>query len=1497
MKTKHLLLTLLMAFMVPLAVNAQNVYTENFDSYTVGSSTVTPTDWTVTTSGTGVYATVINANAYSNPNSFLMGNPSALTANRSVVAVLPTFDLNLNCTKLTFRVKSSSASMGDNTLSVGYTYSDLSGDHTQVLHTCDASTSYTEVTLSFNLSVVPNNARIFFRYNGKRSAPAQTYWYIDNVVVSNDLQAPTDLTVTDVTASTADLSWTMNGHYGSAQVMYSTQSDFSDPQYSTTGSLTDLEGYTTYYAKVRARARKDATSMWFYSSWSDPIEFTTLCPTPTNLYLYSDPVQGVTASWDGNASVYNLKYESMESVFNYYNGMVCANGNSYTFTGSETVPLAQGMKYRFSVQAQCEPTMASDWSDWVVFADCPTYLSLPLHQKFDYIPVSPTNTDINIPGCWMYDNNSTDPEYQSYPRIENNESLCYSNYYPEDQYNYIRFNIPVNGTNQSLIFPAIDPVSANGVILSFWVRSVSSETATNFVVGLMDQTLNINNIYLKQHVNNYSTSYEQLSVTFTYEELVEHGSYIVIKAPASSRYPVSFCIDDIDIYPADYHCDEPVNVHVENLNMNSAKIVWQNPESGGGEWGFKYKKDTDAEWTVVYETGLLSTHYEFDDLDRGTTYNVAVINNCNDIDHSEWVEYSFTTPDITPVPINVAVDNEYFGSSWVEFTWECLLYSGQYAVESYEIQLDSDPIQPCSVMYYRLDVIEKGQHTFHVRVIDDQGNTGEWSETLSFVIEGCDDPVDIDSEHSAHYTFSPFHLPDCWTVTGRPDKFYVGSSLRLMVDENYETYAELPLFNIADSDYDGLKVSFDWRQMPSELGNGTIAGVQVQYSDNGTQWSNADDFISLYGDVEYTQYVNFSRNIPAPYPTVYVRLKFVVENYQDYGEDSPQCSLDNLNVVGQSLCGDIPTNLHVVEGYPADGMAYVTWEPGNADQTQWQLAVSKNSNFNWHITPPFTSTDYTMGFEVDYDAHYHVEVRAYCDTEHHSDWSEEIVFVTPEEPYLGKIFTGAEDNLWSNANNWTDGIPSEDDDVLLQADVTVTGEAEAYNIDLGSYSITVEDGGVLNANAFIGENADNPQKTIIQDGGQVKSNTPFLAVIEKNITGYGAENVDDNSGYYLITPPTYLTIAEGNVIPREDYSPLYDQIDFYWFNGYNQEEEWYNPKEADGMIDGRTMLSRTKGYLYARQNDGTLSFEASSYSSGVDKRFQATNEDISVNLTSYSSSTAPLNGWNLIGNPFTCDAYLLDENGDVMPFYRMNDAGNAIVGGQPGTAIKPCEGVLVFCPNDGESHQAVFTTTAPATVGAAQNNLRVALPTHNLIGNQPASIGALTQTIALAEGVNWISVCVDITLADLENAIVAALPGSTGMKISSQGSGFTQYNGSTWRGGLRVLNLTQMYRIEVPSACEITLTGQSVDSSEHPVTISNGNNWIAFPLSTSMSVNNAFMGFPAPGDKISSQGDGFTQYNGSTWRGGLRTLEPGKGYIYNSTSTDTKTFIFPSSSK
>ena len=173
----------------------------------------------------------------------------------------------------------------------------------------------------------------------------------------------------------------------------------------------------------------------------------------------------------------------------------------------------------------------------------------------------------------------------------------------------------------------------------------------------------------------------------------------------------------------------------------------------------------------------------------------------------------------------------------------------------------------------------------------------------------------------------------------------------------------------------------------------------------------------------------------------------------------------------------------------------------------------------------------------------------------------------------------------------------------------------------------------------------------------------------------------------------------------------------------------------------------------------------------------------------------------------------------------------------------------------------------------------------------------VTQTITLSEGWNWFSTNVEITLDDLKAALVEALPG-TNITIKSKDNGQTIYNGTTWNGPLTTLDVTQMYRISVSAACEITLEGMVINPAQHPVTISNGVNWIGFPFSQSMSISEAFAGVePVNGDKIISQDEGFAIYNGTTWSGTLQQLQPGNGYIYNSKATTTKYFTYPTNAR
>ena len=171
----------------------------------------------------------------------------------------------------------------------------------------------------------------------------------------------------------------------------------------------------------------------------------------------------------------------------------------------------------------------------------------------------------------------------------------------------------------------------------------------------------------------------------------------------------------------------------------------------------------------------------------------------------------------------------------------------------------------------------------------------------------------------------------------------------------------------------------------------------------------------------------------------------------------------------------------------------------------------------------------------------------------------------------------------------------------------------------------------------------------------------------------------------------------------------------------------------------------------------------------------------------------------------------------------------------------------------------------------------------------------VTQTIELAAGVNWVSFNVETDLDALKTALEAT--GYAPITIQSKNDGLTTYNGTRWRGSLSALDVTQMYMVTVGTACEIELEGMPINPADHPIIIHNGANWIAFPLSASMTITNAFAGFNAvSGDVVNSKSNGLATYT-NRWRGTLTTLAPGQGYIYNSAATGDRILTFPSSAK
>ena len=218
--------------------------------------------------------------------------------------------------------------------------------------------------------------------------------------------------------------------------------------------------------------------------------------------------------------------------------------------------------------------------------------------------------------------------------------------------------------------------------------------------------------------------------------------------------------------------------------------------------------------------------------------------------------------------------------------------------------------------------------------------------------------------------------------------------------------------------------------------------------------------------------------------------------------------------------------------------------------------------------------------------------------------------------------------------------------------------------------------------------------------------------------------------------------------------------------------------------------------------------------------------------------------------------------------------------------------VLTATPNEG--YYFINWTENGTVVSSEATYSFTVTADRDLVANFSDQPLTSSQTISLAQGWNWWSTNLSITLADLKDALVEALPNGT-IVIKAQDGKRTTYNGSSWKGQLSTLDVKQMYEIQVSGSCSIVLNGTPVNPADNAITLyPNGYTWIAYSLNESLSVGTALQGIqPAPenGDMIKAQ-NGFASFNGTSWKGSLKTLEPGKGYIYKSASSQTKTLTY-----
>jgi hypothetical protein len=984
------------------------------------------------------------------------------------------------------------------------------------------------------------------------------------------------------------------------------------------------------------------------------------CAKPTNVAITRDGTTA-TVTWEGEATDYNIDV----------NGTVTNN-----ITSPYTFEVELSTTYTVMVQANCEGDLQSSWTS----------------------PVT-----LTTPDCW--------------------EGIVVE-YTLNDSYG--------DGWNGN----AIQVVEGCGnIVATLTIENGNSNSGTLNLCGEYYEFVWVNGSYA------YETSF-----TFT-----ENGTTLFTKPSSVS--------DGLVLYTLGAEsCARPANLSASNVTNHSATLTWAGAE-GQNNWEIKYNAgadfDPETEGTLVEEEfGITTPDYTFNKtLEANTHYYVYVRANCGDENYSCWVGADFTTGMANPSPTVTTVDEITPINAVLRWTAPV----GDF-LESYDIYYSKTqalPTEESEIQYTGIDAdftsyiirnLTEGYWYVYMRAY--HGETDGYSSWTPYygygfqVPEACPKPTNLTANNPTPNSITlswkeGANWQSTWTVAYAtvegfdPNDTEVATYVDAWgpVDEN-GTFGPFEVNGLESNTTYYFRVKgncgneygqSEWNTtevsattlvacpVPTDL-VATAANTSATLSWNGYSDSYTVQYRTAGGyGVELVEGFE-SGSMPAGW-TIEGDNQVSTKTWQvgvgDYSTATGTHSGDynalikhnsdgnetylitpaldfsvvseaslNLWYINRSWAGDIDEFgvYYRVNGGEWNELfstteAHSTWTELNLTLTglaaNTQIGFKCYDNYGYGIgldditilggeynepgewityNDNVTSTTATIE-GLEFGTKYDAQVKANCGDE----YCDYVTFTTNAL----KTFTTEGD--WSVAANWTPaGVPTSEDVVSIEAAATITDIAYASEININGGSITIADGGQL-----------------------VHNNTGVAATVKKTILGVGEANwnADNNGGYYFIANPLTSSVypEEAGLITEDENYDLYD-----WAAGY--ELEWRNYKDAQFSLS----YYNTPAYLYANMNTVELAFSGTVRSS-----------ENRVSAPVYVSNNE-FGAWNLIGNPFVCNAYLVDNAGVALPFYKMNNDGNSY-DAVTGEAIAPVTGIFYEAPANGSVY---FTREAPAKSGS-----------------------------------------------------------------------------------------------------------------------------------------------------------------------------------------------------